>query len=71
MKRIENIMYNDFDEYLDDIFNTYLSTDDEIEIVLESVVDGVSELYIDEIDDVEPTDDELDAIETEIGKASV
>ena len=64
-------MYDDFDDYLDDIFNTYLSTDDEIEIVLESVVDDVSELYIDEIDDVEPTDDELDAIETEIGKASV
>ncbi len=64
-------MYDDFDDYLDDIFNTYLSTDDEIEIVLESVVDGVDELYIDEIDDVEPTDDELDAIETEIGVASV
>ena len=64
-------MYDDFDDYLDDIFNTYLSTDDEIEIVLESVVDGVDELYIDEIDDVEPTDDELDAIESELGKASV
>ena len=64
-------MYKDFDDYLNDVLDTFFSAENCTELVLENIADDVSELYIDEIDDVEPTDDELDAIETEIGKASV
>ena len=64
-------MYNDFDDYLNDVLDTFFSAENGTELVLENIADDVSELYIDEIDDVEPTDDELDAIESELGKASV
>ena len=60
-------MYDDFDDYLNDVLDTFLSAENGTELVLENIADD--ELYIDEIDDVEPTDDELDAIE--LGKASV
>ena len=62
-------MYDDFDDYLNDVLDTFFSAENGTELVLENIADD--ELYIDEIDDVEPTDDELDAIETEIGVASV
>ena len=64
-------MYDNFDDYLNEILGTFFNDDNSGEMVLENVADGVDELYIDEIDDVEPTDDELDAIESELGKASV
>ena len=62
-------MYDDFDDYLNDVLDTFFSAEDGTELVLENIVDD--ELYIDELNDVEPTDDELDAIESELGKASV
>mgnify|MGYP001208718070 CR=1 FL=1 len=62
-------MYDDFDDYLDDVLDRFFSAEDGTELVLENIVDD--ELYIDELNDVEPTDDELDAIESELGKASV
>lgn len=62
-------MYDDFDDYLNDVLDTFFSAENGTELVLENIADD--ELYIDELNDVEPTDDELDAIETEIGVASV
>ena len=63
-------MYDDFDDYLNDVLDTFFSAEDGTELVLEGI-DNDDELYIDELNDVEPTDAELDAIESEIGKASV
>ena len=64
-------MYDNFDDYLNDVLDTFFSTENGTELLLENMDNDVDELYIDELNDVEPTDDELDAIETEIGKASV
>ena len=61
-------MYDNFDDYLNDVLDTFFSAEDGTELVLENIAD---ELYIDEIEDVEPTDDELDVIESELGIASV
>ena len=62
-------MYDNFDDYLNDVLDTFFSAEDGTELVLENI--ATDELYIDELNDVEPTDDELDAIESELGKASV
>ena len=69
-------MNTDFDDdYVDSIIAKFFADENGVEIVLDSIIeDGVEivpeilvevqELYIDELDDVEPTDDELDAIES-------
>ena len=53
------------DDYVDDILAKVFADENGVEIILDDI------LHIDELDDVEPTDDELDAIESELGKASV
>lgn len=62
-------MYDDFDDYLNDVLDTFFSAEDGTELVLENIADD--DIYIDEMEDVEPTDDELNAIESELGIASV
>ena len=62
-------MYDDFDDYLNDVLDTFFSAEDGTELVLENIADD--DIYIDEMEDVEPTDDELNAIESELGTASV
>ena len=70
------------DDYVDDIIATFFADENGVEKVLDSIIDDdveithelegeVRELHIADIDDIEPTDSELDAIETEIGTASV
>lgn len=63
-------MHDNFDDYLNDILDTYFSADNSTEIVLDNIMDD-DDIYIDEMEDVEPTDDELNAIESELGTASV
>ncbi len=58
-----------FDDYVDDILEQFFSDENGVEIVLDSNIDD--DIHISEIDDVEPTDADLDAIESELGIASV
>ncbi len=58
-----------FDDYVDDILEQFFSGENGVEIVLDSNIDD--DIHISEIDDVEPTDADLDAIESELGIASV
>ena len=57
-------MNTDFDDdYVDSIIAKFFADENGVEIILDSIIDDAN--YIDELDDVEePTDDELDAIES-------
>ena len=73
-KRIEDMSFGfdddfGFDDYVDDILEQFFSDENGVEIVLDSNIDD--DIHISEIDDVEPTDADLDAIESELGIASV
>tara|TARA_Y100000310_G_scaffold265380_1_gene276405 strand:+ start:2287 stop:2514 length:228 start_codon:yes stop_codon:yes gene_type:complete len=73
-KRIEDMSFGfdddfGFDDYVDDILEQFFSGENGVEIVLDSNIDD--DIHISEIDDVEPTDADLDAIESELGIASV
>jgi len=72
-KRKKIMFYDDDfgfdDDYVDDILEQFFSDENGVEIVLDSIIDD--DTHISEIDDVEPTDADLDAIESELGIASV
>ena len=60
------------DDYVDDILAQFFVDDNMGQPVLESeTYISDDETYISDVNDVEPTDAELDAIESEIGVASV
>ena len=77
--------YDDFgfdDDYVDDIIAKFFADENGAEIVLDSIIDDdveityelegeVKELHIADVDDIEPTDSELVAIEAENGIASL
>ena len=61
-----------FDDYVDDILAQFFVDDNMGQPVLESeTYISDDETYISDVNDVAPTDAELDAIESEIGVASV
>ena len=69
-----------FDDYLDDVLDTFFNDPNGVEILLDNMmeeiavdnmIDADADVYADELDDIEPSDDDLIAIETEIGKASI
>ena len=57
-------MNTDFDDdYVDSIIAKFFADENGVEIILDSIIDDA--IYIGELDDIEePTDDELDAIES-------
>ena len=57
-------MNTDFDDdYVDSIIAKFFADENVFEIILDSIIDDAT--YIGELDDIEePTDDELDAIES-------
>jgi len=70
------------DDYVDDIIAKFFADENGVEKVLDSIIDDdveithelegeEQELHIADVDDIEPTDSELDAIESEFGTASV
>lgn len=57
-----------YDDYLEDLLDRFFSDADATAIVLDNMIDGDDDVYVDELDDVEPTDAELTAIESELGE---
>ncbi len=57
-----------FDDYLEDVLDRFFNDADATNVVLDNMIDSDDDVYIDELDDVEPTDAELTAIESELGE---
>ncbi len=55
-----------YDDYLEDLLDRFFSDADATAIVLDNMIDGDDDVYVDELDDIEPTDAELTAIESEL-----
>ena len=51
------------DDYVDDIIAKFFADENGVEIVLDSIIDD--NIHIADVDDIEPTDSELDGIESD------
>ena len=68
VRKQEKKIMDYFDDYLEDVLDRFFNDADATNVVLDNMIDSDDDVYIDELDDVEPTDAELTAIESELGE---